>query len=263
MREPLSAAIGVPYRPAPQSVRTAEVTDLPQLVGLPHGLLIPIIVRRARGPYWVVVLAAVCAIVKPLGVTFLPQRAGAWIIPVGLGVMFSPTGLTTVSLRTHLRKLVRGPVIRTRFNAPGPATCSPSRSSSCALTIGLDGHRPWIRPNRREFPGPWLRSYWLIREAVWCVSLTGCAIHRFPGRSVRPSIRSVPVARDRWSATSEEGVNELGAFSELGGTAFHPELTAAEHVGAVGDLEDRLRALLHDEHGGSRSGELADVLLKD
>ena len=71
------------------------------LIGLPHSLLVPIILARTRRPEWVTAFAALCAIGGPLGLAFAPHAAWIWIFPAALGAMFLPIGLTLVNLRTR------------------------------------------------------------------------------------------------------------------------------------------------------------------
>ena len=52
------------------------------------------------------------------------------------------------------------------------------------------------------------------------------------------------------------------ARDELGGASLHAQLAAAEHIGAIGDLEDGPRALLDDQHRGAGVRQTAHVLLE-
>src|SRR5450755_1145263 len=61
---------------------------------------------------------------------------------------------------------------------------------------------------------------------------------------------------------AEKRVDELLAAAELVRGSLHPELAAAEDVGAIRDLEYRLGPLLDHEHRSPGTRELAHVLVK-
>ena len=62
------------------------------------------------------------------------------------------------------------------------------------------------------------------------------------------SSASVAARANRRPAPAEERVDELRTRAEFCRRALHPQLTTAQHVGAVGDLEHGLGPLLDDQH---------------
>lgn len=70
-------------------------------VGLPHSLLVPMILTKVKQPYWVVAFAAICICTGTLGLAYAPRFDWFWIVPAGLGAMFIPIGLTLINLRSR------------------------------------------------------------------------------------------------------------------------------------------------------------------
>jgi len=71
------------------------------LSGLPHSLIIPIVLTRMKKPYLIVLLGSICIITGVLGLAYLPSSSWIWIFPAGLGAMLVPVGLTFVSMRSR------------------------------------------------------------------------------------------------------------------------------------------------------------------
>jgi CP family cyanate transporter-like MFS transporter len=71
------------------------------IVGFPHGLLVPIILTRIKHPIYVIAFATLCLVVGYLGLAYYPASAWGWIIPAGLGLMLIPIGLTLINLRSR------------------------------------------------------------------------------------------------------------------------------------------------------------------
>lgn len=70
-------------------------------VGLPHSLLIPLIITKIRQVYWIILLGCLCIVAGTLGLAWLPRYAWAFIFPAGLGAMLVPVGLTLVNMRSR------------------------------------------------------------------------------------------------------------------------------------------------------------------
>jgi MFS transporter, CP family, cyanate transporter len=75
--------------------------SLYNIVGFPHGLLVPIILTRIKHPFYVIAFATLCLVVGYLGLAYAPAYAWGWIIPAGLGLMLIPIGLTLINLRSR------------------------------------------------------------------------------------------------------------------------------------------------------------------
>ena len=93
--EVLHSAAGV------DEATAATMLSMYNLVGIPHGLLVPNILARGRHPYYVILFAGGCLLTGYAGLAYDPVFAWAWIIAAGLGVMLIPVGLTLINLRSR------------------------------------------------------------------------------------------------------------------------------------------------------------------
>jgi CP family cyanate transporter-like MFS transporter len=75
--------------------------SLYNLIGIPHGIVIPTILSRARRPFYVIAFGAACLLVGYLGLAYFPIYAWGWILSAGVGLMLIPIGLTLINLRSH------------------------------------------------------------------------------------------------------------------------------------------------------------------
>jgi CP family cyanate transporter-like MFS transporter len=80
---------------------SGTMLSLYNLIGIPHGLLVPPILSRTRRPFVVIVVGVLCMISGYLGLIYLPAYAWVWIFPAGIGLMLVPIGLTLINLRSH------------------------------------------------------------------------------------------------------------------------------------------------------------------
>ncbi len=71
------------------------------LIGIPHGLLVPTILIRTRRPFLVIAFGIVCLLVGYLGLNYFPVFAWGWILSAGVGLMLVPISLTLINLRSR------------------------------------------------------------------------------------------------------------------------------------------------------------------
>lgn len=72
------------------------------IIGLPLGLIAPVLAHRVRNIGWVLVWAVVVFAAGYLGLLFLPQQAAwLWVILVGTGPVLFPIALVLINLRTR------------------------------------------------------------------------------------------------------------------------------------------------------------------
>jgi CP family cyanate transporter-like MFS transporter len=71
------------------------------LIGFPHGLLVPVILSRTQQPFYVIAFGIACLLVGYLGLAYFPVYAWSWILFAGIGLMLIPIGLTLINLRSH------------------------------------------------------------------------------------------------------------------------------------------------------------------
>lgn len=77
----------------------AAMLSIFNAIGLFHSFVVPNILDRMKYPYLIVVFAAACAIVGPLGLAYATGSAWPWILITGLSAMLMNVGLTLVTMR--------------------------------------------------------------------------------------------------------------------------------------------------------------------
>lgn len=71
------------------------------LIGVPHGLVVPILLSRIRRPFYVIAFGVLCLLVGYTGLATLPEYAWGWVLAAGVGLMLVPIGLTLINLRSR------------------------------------------------------------------------------------------------------------------------------------------------------------------
>ena len=115
------------------------------LIGIPHGLLVPIILSRTRRPFYVIAFGIACLLVGYLGLAYLPVYAWAWIFPAGIGLLLIPVGLTLINLRSHTQD---GAAILSGF------------TQGAGYLLGAIG--PIVVAGLHSMTGDWMSTFWFL-----------------------------------------------------------------------------------------------------
>jgi CP family cyanate transporter-like MFS transporter len=91
----LTASAGVSHAEA------GLMLSMYNLIGIPHGLLVPAILSRTRRPFVVIAVGGACLLVGYLGLNYFPLFAWGWILCAGVGLMLVPISLTLINLRSR------------------------------------------------------------------------------------------------------------------------------------------------------------------
>lgn len=120
----------------------ATMLAMYNLVGIPHSLVVPVLLSRIRRPYAIILFASACLLVGYAGLAFALTYAWGWIVPAGLGLMCIPIGLTLINLRsrtedgtTALSGFVQG--VGYLLAAPGPVIVGELRSLTGGWTAAF------------------------------------------------------------------------------------------------------------------------------
>lgn len=125
-------------------------------VGLPHSLLVPLILTRIKRPYDVIAFATLCLLVGYVGLAYDPAHAWAWIIPAGLGLMLIPIGLTLINLRSRTED--------------GTATLS-GFVQGVGYLIGAAGS-PMVA-QLHAMTGAWTAAFWFVLGTALAAAIAG------------------------------------------------------------------------------------------
>lgn len=91
----LTSSVGV------SQAQAGLMLSMYNLVGIPHGIVVPTILSRARRPFYVIAFGVACLLVGYLGLNYLPIYAWGWILSAGVGLVLIPIGLTLINLRSR------------------------------------------------------------------------------------------------------------------------------------------------------------------
>jgi CP family cyanate transporter-like MFS transporter len=82
-------------------VEAGGLLALFSIVGLPNGLIVPVLAARMQKVGWLVQLAGACFVVGFLGLWLLPAAAVLWVVVAGVGGMMFPVCLVLINTRTR------------------------------------------------------------------------------------------------------------------------------------------------------------------
>ena len=124
---------------------SGTMLSLYNLIGIPHGLLVPNILTRTRRPLYVVVFGIACMLVGYFGLAYLPVYSWVWIFPSGIGLMLIPIGLTLINLRSRTED---GATVLSGF------------TQGAGYLLGAAG--PIIVGGLHSLTGSWLAAFWFM-----------------------------------------------------------------------------------------------------
>lgn len=125
-------------------------------IGVPHSIVIPILLMRTKHPIYIICFASFCLCVGSLGLGYFPHFFWLWIFPIGLGAMFIPVGLTLINLRSKTEQ-------------------GASALSGFVQGIGyfIAAIGPLLMGHLYAWSGQWLYSCWFIAAAGLIAGIAG------------------------------------------------------------------------------------------
>lgn len=115
------------------------------LIGIPHGILVPVILSRIRRPIYVILIGTSCLLAGYLGLIFSPVYAWGWILCAGVGLMLIPVGLTLINLRSRTEE---GAAVLSGF------------TQGAGYLIGAAG--PIAVGGLHSISGNWVPAFWFL-----------------------------------------------------------------------------------------------------
>ncbi len=115
------------------------------LIGIPHGIIVPLVLSRTRHPMVIISLGTICLLVGYLGLIFLPAFAWGWILSAGIGLMLIPISLTLINLRSRTED---GATVLSGF------------SQGAGYLIGAAG--PLAVGGLHSISGNWTSAFWFL-----------------------------------------------------------------------------------------------------
>ncbi len=115
------------------------------LIGIPHGLLVPTLISRARRPIFVIAIGVASLMVGYLGLAYYPAYAWGWIFPAGIGLMLIPTGLILINLRSRTED---GATVLSGF------------TQGTGYLMGAAG--PIVVGGLHSMTGNWIAAFWFL-----------------------------------------------------------------------------------------------------
>ena len=115
------------------------------LIGFPHGLVVPIILSRTKRPMYVIAIGITCLLIGYLGLAYLPVYAWIWIFPAGIGLLLIPVGLTLINLRSRTQD---GGAVLSVF------------TQGAGYLLGAIG--PIAVAGLHSLTGDWMSAFWFL-----------------------------------------------------------------------------------------------------
>jgi CP family cyanate transporter-like MFS transporter len=115
------------------------------LIGIPHGLLVPMLLTRTRRPLYIIAIGIICLLVGYLGLAYFPAYAWGWIFPAGIGLMLIPIGLILINLRSRTED---GATVLSGF------------TQGAGYLMGAAG--PIVVGGLHSVTGNWLSAFWFL-----------------------------------------------------------------------------------------------------
>jgi CP family cyanate transporter-like MFS transporter len=82
-------------------VEAGALLALFSIIGLPTGLIVPVLAARMRRVGLLILLGSVCFVVGFLGLWLLPAGVVVWVVLAGAGAMMFPVCLVLINTRTR------------------------------------------------------------------------------------------------------------------------------------------------------------------